>query len=216
MSTRLVPAVICLAVLATLPVAAKEKTKPAEPETVSCSGVYGPDSSEALVIETFGAENVETGLVYGPEGMEYIATTVFKDDADRRLEFGWWDEENRTRLSYVDLSFGQAAPLGLRLGMSVAEVEAINGQPFTIGGFWWDYGGYSLFDTGAIGAVPDCFISIRFSPMVEETGDLDLTPVAGEVQVPSSEPLLEELDVRVNVLTLSYAMPEELMEADPD
>ncbi len=214
MLVRLTLAALSTAVLVLPPVAAQEKIG-LDPAT--CSGVFGPDSSEALLIEIFGAENVQTGLVPGPEGMEFLATTVFADDPDRRMEFGWWDEDGRTRLSFVEMAPGQIGPLGLHLGMSVADVEAINGEPFEIGGFWWDYGGYGNIFSGAIeDRDQDCFLSLRFAPTLEDTGDLDVSSVAGEVLISSHDPMLETLGVRVQVLTLSYAMPDDLIDTQYD
>lgn len=208
MLARLSVTAFCL-LLATGPAWAQDKTKPSAPDAeFACSGAYGPDSSEALLIKTFGADNVVTGLVPGPEGTEMLATTVYPGDHLRAMQFGWWDEANRTGLSYVDLAVDQAGPLGLRSGLSPQEVEAINGAPFTIGGFWWDNGGYANIETGTIHDYADCFISLRFAPMADYLEEIDVTAIAGEVQVPSDEPLLAELDVQVIVLSVSYPDPE--------
>lgn len=209
MLARLSLAALTTALLVTTPLAAKEKLNAAE---VTCSGVFGPDSSEALVKQTFGDENVVTGLVYGPEGSELIATTVFGEDDSKVMEFFWFDDDNLTYLSDVRLSPSQTAPGGVRIGMSVAEVETLNGAPFNVGGFWWDYGGYANIEEGALAGELDgnCYLSIRFSPENEELGDLDVTSVAGEVQVPSGDAMLETLDARVEVLSIGYAWPADL------
>lgn len=208
MLARLSFAALSAVLLAATPVAAKSKSAP---EPVTCAGVFGPDSSEALVMETFGAENVVTGTVWGPEGSELIATTVFADDPDRALEFGWFDEENFTHLSYVKLSPSQIAPGGVQIGMSVAEVEALNGEPFMVGGFWWDYGGYGLIESGRLAETDEaCFVSLRFAPADEIDPAIDVTGVSGEVQVPSDDPLLARIDTRVQELTLGYPWPEDL------
>lgn len=203
--------------LVAVPAVAKDKAKtaPAAPVAVTCDGVFGPKSSDALVRKTFGEDNVETGMVYGVEGIEFMATTVFPDDPDRVMQFSWWDEEKLEYLSSLELAPSQETPTGIRIGMSVKEVEAINGEPFTIGGFWWDYGGGAVFETGAL-ANPEtgCGFWIRFAPTDDYSEDVDVTPVSGEVTVPSSEPLLETLDVRVQSINLGYAWPEELPQPD--
>lgn len=199
------PLLALCAALAAIPVQAKDQ---AAAETVSCTGIFGPESSEAQLISAYGAENVVTGDVPGPEGSTNFATTVFPDDPDRVMEFGWFDEENRTGLSYVALSPTQTGPHGVHIGMSVAEAEAANGESFNIGGFWWDYGGYAQIDTGNLaGDSNGCYISLRFSPDDEALGDQDLTAITGEVSVPSSEPLLAKVDTRVQSVDLSYPDP---------
>ena len=175
----------------------------------SCSGPFGADSSEALLKTTFGADNVVTGEVPGPEGTTMLATTVFPNDPAKTLQFGWWDEEKLEGLSYVDLPPGMAGPHGVEIGMTVDEIAAINGQPYTIGGFWWDYGGYAMFETGVLASSDsDCYLSLRFSPADKDFGDIDLGPVSGEVIIPSTDPLLAKLDTRVTMVSVSYPGPE--------
>lgn len=202
MFARLSVLALCAALIAT-PALAKDKT------AFACDGVFGPDSSEALLIETYGADNVLTEMTDGPEGSTILVTKVFPDDPARMLQFSWMDEEDHAGLGAVDLPPTMAGADGVRVGMSVAEVEAINGAPFNIGGFWWDYGGYAMVETGKFANLDDgCYISLRFAPADRDYGNLDVSAVSGEVTIPSDEPLLETLDVRLQVLTISYPGPE--------
>ncbi|PXA97440.1 hypothetical protein DMC47_14055 [Nostoc sp. 3335mG] len=212
MIARLSLVALGITLIVAAPLAAKDKIKdPGAAEAVTCDGVFGRKSSEALVKETFGAENVKTGIVYGAEGMELLVTTVYPEDPRRVMQFNWWDEENLEYLGSMELSPSQETPTGVRIGMTVAEVEAINGAPFTVGGFWWDYGGNATFEKGALVNPEDgCGFWIRFAPTEEYPSDIDVSPVSGEVTVPSSEPLLETLDVRVQSINLGYPWPEEL------
>lgn len=206
---------LILAMPAIAPAAAKDKLKTAESETVTCEGVFGRQSSDALLRQTFGDENVETGTVYGVEGIELLATTVFPDDPQRRMQFTWWDDDKLEYLGSVELAPSQQTPEGVKIGQTVAEVEAINGAPFTINGFWWDYGGGAMFEKGALVSLDEgCGFWLRFAPKEDYPESLDTTPVAGEVEVPSSEPLLKTLDVRVQSISLGYPWPEELPPAD--
>ena len=199
MLARLSFALLCACLVAT-PALAKDKT------AFSCTGVFGRDSSEALLKQTYGADNVVTGMVPGAEGEEMLATTVFPNDPDKTLQFGWMDDETREGLGFVDLPPSIDGPHGVHVGMSVADVLAINGQPFNIGGFWWDYGGYAQIDQGALANADDagCFLSLRFSPADEYPADLDVSAVSGEVTVPTDEPLLEKLDTRLSVVSVTY------------
>lgn len=192
-------------VLAAGPTLAKDKTE------FACDGVFGADSSEALLIKTYGADNVVTGETDGAEGTTMLTTTVFPNDPQRTMVFSWWDEDKRTGLSFADLPPSAKGPEGVRVGMTVAEVEAINGEPFSVGGFWWDYGGYAMINSGKLANVDDergCYTSLRFAPADKDYGDLDVSTVSGEVTIPSSDPLLAKLDTRVQVLSISHAGPE--------
>lgn len=192
--------------LAAAPAIAKDKTKPTP---IACEGIYGPESSEALLKQTFGAENVFTGKVDGPEGEELLATTVFPNEPRKTMQFSWWDEENRSQLAAVDLAADQVGPGGVQVGQTVAEVVALNGAPFTMSGFWWDYGGYANIDKGKLANLDEntCFLSIRFAPPDDYSQAIDVTPVSGDTQVPSDEGLLEVLDVRVQSVSVSWADP---------
>ncbi|QQR35872.1 hypothetical protein JI749_16260 [Devosia oryziradicis] len=205
MLIRLSLIALCTALVLSSPMAKEKPAAATSADQVACEGVFGPQSSEQLLIDTFGAGNVVTGTVPGPEGSELFATTVFPDDPEKAMEFGWWDEDKREGLSYVQLSPSQVGPLGIHIGMTPAEVEAINGERFLIGGFWWDYGGYAMIETGKLTDIPGgCYMSLRFAPADEYSPAIDVTPVSGEVQVLSDEGLLEILDTRLQVLTLSY------------
>ncbi len=70
-------------------------------------------------------------------------------------------------------------------------MEKINGKPFLIAGFSWDYGGYANFKGGKL----DAKVSIRFNPSADEVPDY----LQGDKQLSSSDkklcavkPLVEE------------------------
>ena len=190
---------------------------PAAAAEIACEGPLAPDSSLSRLQQVYGAENVVTGEVPGPEGTTLVATTVFPDDPARSMIFGWWDEVAMAELSYVQLPPGDTA-FGVARGMSVAEVEALNGEPFSMTGFWWDYGGYAGFQSGALADLPGgCYLSLSFDTTRDIPADLDVGPISGDQQVPSSEPLLEALGVQVVDITLGYPFPglEDEMDAEP-
>ena len=192
------PFVLLCACLVVTPALANDKT------AFSCAGVFGPDSSEALLIKTYGAENVVTGMVPGDFGQEMLATTVFPNDPDKTMRFAWWDNEKRESLNFVDLPPSIDGPGGVHSGMTVAEVLAINGKPFTIRGFWQQSGGNARIEQGTLAYLDDagCFLSLRFSPSADYPQDLDVSAVSGEVTIASDEPLLEKLDTRVSLVTI--------------
>ncbi|MEO5804993.1 hypothetical protein [Devosia sp.] len=205
MLARLSLLALC-ACLAAAPAYAKDK-----PAAFSCTGVFGPDSSEALLKQTYGAENVVTGMVDGAEGEQMLATTVFPKNPEKSMEFGWQNDDTRERLGFVYLPPSMSGPHGLRVGMSVDDVVAINGKPFTIGGFWWDYGGGAQIETGALANGDDdksCFLSLAFVPNDDYPQDLDVSAVSGEVSIPTDEPLLKKLGVHLSQISISYAYPE--------
>lgn len=177
---------------------------PAMAADIACEGSFAADSSEARLIEAFGKENVVTGDVPGPEGSTLLATTIFPNDPARTIEFGWWDEEKHERVAYFTVPPGDTAPGGLRKGLTVKEVEALNGGPFQMYGFFWDYGGSAGFEGGKLGTPPGgCIVSARFA-VGDYPTNLNVDAISGDTQISSSEPLLEKVDARVDTVTVGY------------
>ena len=183
-------------------------TTPALAQEFTCEGPFAIDSSEARLIETYGADNVVTGIVPGPEGTEMLATTVFPDNAKKTMQFVWWDEANLSGPSYIEMPAKMVSPGGVRIGLSLAEVEALNGEPFKLSGFGWDYGGYAGFESGALSDLPgDCILSLRFDPSIYPEG-VDTTATSGDRELSSDDPLLAKMQVRVYSMSVGYPHPD--------
>ena len=105
-----------------------------------------------------------------------------------------------TRISAITL-VGKAWKFdsGLKLGMTIEEVEKINGKAYIVGGFDWDYGGYANFEGGKLAEG----LSGRFSP----TESSYPNKIMGEVQVPSTDKDLLAAKPVVTSLTLYFPGP---------
>lgn len=182
---------------------------PAVAQQIECSGAFGVDSSAARLIEIYGADNVVTGDVDGPEGTTMLATTVFPDEPKQRLEFIWLDEVALTKPASISLSSKSIAPGGIRIGMPIAEVQAINGEPFTVTGFGWDYGGYAWFASGALAQMDQgCWIGVRFATGAYPD-TLDVSTAMGDLELSSDYPLLQKMDVRLSEISIGYDGPDD-------
>lgn len=132
-----------------LPVPAPPKTvapKPAaEPETWVLPGSLGPLTTRLELDARFGKANVREDTFPGAEGIgSYPALVVFPDDPRKRLELVL-DADNpdapirELRVRAADSLWHDAS--GLRTGMSLLELVALNGAPVSFYGLGWDYGG---------------------------------------------------------------------------
>jgi hypothetical protein len=181
---------------------------PALAQEIECEGAFAIDSSEARLIEIYGADNVVTGIVPGPEGTEMLATTVFPDDPQQSLQFVWSDEEELSGPSYIELPARIVAPGGVRIGQSLAEVEALNGEPFRLLGFGWDYGGSAGFETGALADLPGgCILSVSFDANFYPQ-DVDTLRVQGDVELSSDDLLLARMQVKIYGTSIGYPHPD--------
>lgn len=182
---------------------------------IGCEGVFGEDTTLTAIEAEFGKQNVVTGEVPGPEGTTMIATTIFPGDAEREMQVRWWDEEKVTHFAGVTLAAGDTGPKGIRLGMTIDEVEALNGEPFQLLGFYWDYGGSAGFETGALSDLPgDCHLNLRLLPTVEDLPQNVVDAISGDTQLTSDMAELREAKVTVQEVNLGYPFPEELMPAE--
>jgi hypothetical protein len=186
---------------------------PALAEEITCDGLFNKDATLADFEAAFGKDNVVTGTLLGPEGMEYVATTVFSGDPDKEFEIRWWDEENLKYFAGLTLAKGDTGPGGVKVGMPIEDVEKINGQPFTLMGFFWDYGGGAGFDAGKLGAVPGgCFLNLHFSPTVEQLPEDIALAISGDIELRSDQKEVLAAKVVVDEINLGFAYPPELEE----
>lgn len=172
-----------------------------------CAGPFAPDSSEAALIDAFGAGNVGFGEIWGDEGTIPQATTIFPADPAKRLSIIWQDDTNRAqpRLILIPAESGWTID-GLRVGMSLDEVEALNGAVFNLGGFndmdrgrvidWGD--GKLVLSTSA------CTVDVQFGyrPLGIPL-DLD-DPLESEGIYSSDHPAYRALGARVVGMTVIY------------
>jgi hypothetical protein len=140
------------------------------------------------------------------EGEETRGTVIFGKDPRRQIEVIWWDEKNRTRPSMIRIKgVGWTGPRGIKVGASLADVEASNGRPFTLSGFSWDFGGYvTNLKDGALASIPGgCRFGIRFDPD-PKASEARLSKVIGDREFSSSLPAMKAVAPRVSEISLGY------------
>ena len=176
---------------------------PAFAADLACDTAITAKTTLADLQKTYGKKNVVTGDVDGPEGTTMSATTIFpKDDAKKFIVY-WFDEEKHERLSGYTIPEGGTGPGGLKVGMPIKDVETINGGPFTLSGFYWDYGGGANFQGGKLGMLPDnCFVNVTFNPSVDPTTDKLSNAISGEQELKSDlkefaivKPVVQSVDI---------------------
>lgn len=173
----------------------------------ACDGAFAPDTSETQLVQTFGADKVAFGEIWGDEGTIPLATTLFPSDPVKRLSIIWQDETGRAqpRLILIPAESGWTVD-GLRVGMSINEVEAINGGTFNLGGFNdMDRGRVIDWAEGKLVlSTPTCTIDVQFGyPHLGVPLDLG-DPLESEGIYPSDHPTYRALGARVVGITAIY------------
>jgi hypothetical protein len=92
----------------------------------------------------FGAEVVKDGEVNVGEGEMHPGTLVYPDDPSQRLAITW----EKGQPKRIDVCYGLRdgmcrwkTPRGVSIGTTLKELEKLNGRPFKLAGFAWDYEG---------------------------------------------------------------------------
>lgn len=155
-------------------------------------GLIKPGMSATDIERAYGKDNLKLQKIPGAEGEEIDGAKLFAD-TDRELEIVWDPDNEKTKVVFDIRVMGKAWKFenGLKSGMSVEEVEKINGKPFKIAGFEWDYGGYANFEGGKL----EGKVSIRFSPTTENipeylSGDKQLS--SADKKLRAAKPLVDE------------------------
>jgi hypothetical protein len=192
--------------LATLPLLL---ATPAFADQISCEGVFAAKSTLADFEEAYGKANVVTGEVDGPEGTTMVATTVFPNDEDKTFEVYWFDEVKHERLAGFTVPAKDTAPGGVKLGMSIKDVQKLNGKVFTLWGFYWDYGGQAGFKDGKLANLPGgCYINVTFNPSIDPPNDKISNAVSGDKEIKSNMKELDVIKPVVQEIEIGYPDPE--------
>lgn len=174
----------------------------ASPDTITCGTPIAWDATEESLKAQFGAENVVHKDLGGPEGTELFGTQIYGSDPTKTFDVLWADEEKWANPAAITVNRvwsedGETAtnPVwasaeGVKAGMSIEEVEKINGKPFKLSGFGWDYGGNATsWESGKLEPATDakCGITMTFGDTSDATpasvlGDTELVSDAKDVR----------------------------------
>jgi hypothetical protein len=160
--------------------------------------------SEKTLIAKFGLNNVCQDSVHIGEGEYEKCTTIYKNDSTKCLSIIWNDKELRT--NFYDIRWGHEATKWainnvITMGTSLLEIEKINGRPFILAGFGWDYGGTIYSYNG--GNLDKSFMNpYRICLRLEPTTYKDITAeeeseVTGDREISSTNPIMRRLKLKV-------------------
>ncbi len=144
-------------------------------------------------------ENVRTEEVPVGEGNYMLATRIFPDTPQEIIVF-WKDGDARKtpeRVVFEQENSPWKTHQGVTVGTTAEELERLNGKPFKLYGFEWDYAGnVSSWEGGALGN-PDAPASLT----VQLNSDLppgdDYGDIVGDEEFPSDLPAMKARKLKV-------------------
>ena len=154
-------------------------------------GPIDASTTRARLVEIYGADNLsDTDYPVG-EGEMVPGTVIFPGTA-REATVVWMPDRAGQEIDRVVISGEQwLLPDGIRHGDELEAAEELNGGPFMIYGFGWDYGGTGYFKGGKL----DRKVQVWFRPSVEEGADYQA--VLGDSLFNSADPAMRAVDPRV-------------------
>ena len=184
-------------------------SQPSSPDLeLSLLDKIGGNTTRADLVARFGADNVTDTTIYFVDGVTEPGSVLFVTDSSRRVEITWRDSVTKSRPGLVRL-YGTASawkfPHGITLGMTMSELERLNGRPFELMGFGWDYGGgISNWKGGALEDLTKSTpaITLRLNPK-----DPAPNEVSGERELSSDMPILKRLNPVVDRIMVTYELP---------
>jgi hypothetical protein len=171
------------------------------------AGPFHGGTSEKDLRLHFGAEAVENIRVELGEGETTPGTVLFPQDSVRRVEIIWQDTLQHRHPSRLVLrgnqSRWQVGP-GITLGTTLQELEGLNGRPFTLAGFGWDYSGV-VTDWGG-GALDSTLTGIKLylDPGQSQYNSPAYMQVQGDRDYSSSAPPMRQLGPRVTTIFVDF------------
>jgi hypothetical protein len=167
-------------------------------------------SSELDLAQAYGYANVRDSIITLGEGERARGTLVFPTDPQRRLEIIWGDAALKREPQRIVLRGERSRwmlPGDISLGTSLADLERMNGRPFRLSGFGWDYSGAVISWNG--GALDSLLTGVKLylEPRIENRAGRANRRVQGDKPFDSTNPDVRSLDPRVYQIFVDLAPP---------
>jgi hypothetical protein len=184
----------------------------------------GPITANAVPADLrrlFPEASIKDDEIELDEGMLQPATLVYNDNASERLAVSWTSKGPDAHPKQIFVCWGRRrgpcrwqASGGIRVGTRLKDLEVMNGKPFMVSGFGWNYGGNVLsWDAGALDKL-DCGGRVVLTLDGERTGPgrytVGLTSeeshsITGDKPVASGTPAMQK--VNPAVVAILYQFP---------
>ena len=188
------------------PVAAAKPVPGAAMKAVVCNGAFSKDSSNLKLAMVFDPKNV----AFADEdvgGSKVGASIVYPKDPKRRLEIWWQNPANRSGL-YLILINGQStwlAPGGMKLGLTLADLEKLNHKAFKLKGFDKDNNAtVSDWDGGALATIAGgCKSGVTLQPDPKASPDA-VSALSADKEFSSDDAAMRQLKPKVTEILIGY------------
>ncbi|MHC4756510.1 MAG: SecDF P1 head subdomain-containing protein, partial [Planctomycetota bacterium] len=184
------------------------------------------ETTEADLRRIYGTENVENANIPIGEGDYEPGTVLFPKDPTKKVEILWEDIEKRSQPKTVLIKGVKSEWQifnGITLGTKLNELQRINGKPFVLTGFGWDYEGTVISwekgnlkdQLGDLGLPDNRKVILR---LVESNASIvsakEYQSVLGDKPFSSSHPVMRKLNPGIYQIVAFFS--EKLSRVDSD
>jgi hypothetical protein len=170
------------------------------------AGTFAKDSSNLRLAITFDAKNISYSDI-NVSGSPVGSSVVYPKDPKRRLEIWWQNQANRSGI-YLILINGQStwvAPGGMKLGLTLADLEKLNHKPFKLKGFDKDHNAtVSDWDGGTLATLQGgCKSGVSLQPDSKASPDA-ASALSADKEYSSDDPQMREVKPKVSEILVGY------------
>jgi hypothetical protein len=177
-------------------------------------GPINASTTRADLVRIFGAANITEAETTIADAGPLKCTRVFEKQANTTLTILWAENKRFKQLEAI-IPCEQATDNvcrwkmadGTGLGTTLKTLEKMNGRPFKLNGFGWDFGGnVTSWEGGRLQAwqTPCGNVALSLNPTEAATQSPDYRKVMGDAQFLSSTPALQRLDPGISSIQFSF------------
>lgn len=157
-------------------------------------------SSEKDLIMIYGGQNVTRSSIPVGEGQEVEATVLFSSSTDK-VFIEWKKSFSEPQRITIDQSGTKwKTKEGITVGTSLDELEKINGGPFLITGFGWDYPGRTV--SWEKGKLPRQ-LQLELGQS-KDIGETEYLQVVGDGYKSSDHPVIKKMGLKVRTIYVRW------------
>lgn len=180
-------------------------------------GPISRSTSERELIKIFGSTNVRQAAIDVGEGETQPGTIIFPNDPRKRASILWRDATTRQEPESISISSKNTlwkTDKGITIGTPLTTIEELNGRPFVMTGFGWDYSGTVVHSNGGrmteLGTasgeeIKDRTLLLRLEPATALLKTAEYNTVLGDGTFLSDNPAMRKLNPRVYIIIVEFA-----------